>query len=100
MVSLVVQWLGLYALIAEGLGSIPGQGTKGPRNQVAWPKRKKERKKERKKAACMGLLRAAMTLSAGLGSEDKQLIQANAMSSLLNGVLLTEVCRLMGFCAI
>ena len=41
-----------------------------------------------------------MTLSAGLGSEDKQLIQANAMSSLLNGVLLTEVCRLMGFCAI
>lgn len=96
MVSLVVQWLGLYALIAEGLGSIPGQGMKGPRNQVAWPKRKKERKK----AACMGLLRAAMTLSAGLGSEDKQLIQANAMSSLLNGVLLTEVCRLMGFCAI
>ena len=35
-----------------------------------------------------------------LRSEDKQLIQANAMSSLLNGVLLTEVCRLMGFCAI
>ena len=62
--------------------------------------KKKERKKERKKAACTGLLRAAMTLSAGLGSEDKQLIQANAMSSLLNGVLLTEVCRLMGFCAI
>ena len=49
--SLVVQWLGLYALIAEGLGSIPGQGTKGPRNQVAWPKRKKERKKERKRLA-------------------------------------------------
>ena len=40
--SLVVQWLGLYALIAEGLGSIPGQGSKGPRSQVAWPKRKKE----------------------------------------------------------
>ena len=67
--------------------------------ETRWPGQK-ERKKERKKAACTGLLRAAMTLSAGLGSEDKQLIQANAMSSLLNGVLLTEVCRLMGFCAI
>ena len=28
--SLVVQWLGLHAFTAEGLGSIPGQGTKIP----------------------------------------------------------------------
>ena len=27
---LVVQWLGLHALTAEGLGSIPGQGTQIP----------------------------------------------------------------------
>ena len=26
--SLVVQWLGLHTFTAEGLGSIPGQGTK------------------------------------------------------------------------
>ena len=31
--SLVVQWLGLNAFTAKGLGSIPGQGTKIP--QVA-----------------------------------------------------------------
>ena len=28
--SLVVQWLGLSTFTAEGLGSIPGQGTKIP----------------------------------------------------------------------
>ena len=28
--SLVVQWLGLHAFTAEGLGSIPGQVTKIP----------------------------------------------------------------------
>ena len=28
--SLVVQWLGLRVFIAEGPGSIPGQGTKIP----------------------------------------------------------------------
>ena len=28
--SLVVQWLGLCPVVAEGLGSIPGQGTKRP----------------------------------------------------------------------
>ena len=32
--SLVVQWLGLRALIAEGPSSIPGWGTKIP--QAAW----------------------------------------------------------------
>ena len=31
--SLVVQWLGLQAPIAEGLGSIPGQGTRLPKLQ-------------------------------------------------------------------
>lgn len=45
------------------------------------------------KVACMGLLRAAMTLGARSRSEDKQLIQANALFSLLNGVLLTAACR-------
>ena len=63
--------------------------------EAKWPGQK-----ESKQAAYMGLLRAAMTSGVRLRSEDKQLIQANAMSSLLNGVLLTEVCRLMGFCAI
>ena len=28
--SLAVQWLGLHAFTAEGLGSIPGLGTKTP----------------------------------------------------------------------
>ena len=28
---MAVQWLGLRALTAEGLGSIPGRGTKIPR---------------------------------------------------------------------
>lgn len=35
--SLLVQWLGLCALTAEGLASIPGQGTKGPISCVAQP---------------------------------------------------------------
>ena len=26
----MVQWLGLHALMAEGLGSVPGQGTNIP----------------------------------------------------------------------
>ena len=29
--SLVFQWLGLHAFTAQGLGSIPGQGTKIPK---------------------------------------------------------------------
>ena len=32
--SLAVQWLGLCAFTAEGLGSIPGEGTKIP--QATW----------------------------------------------------------------
>ena len=32
--SLAVQWLGPCAFTAEGLGSIPGQGTKNP--QAVW----------------------------------------------------------------
>ena len=34
----MVQWLGLCALTAEGVGSIPGQGTKIL--QAVWPKNK------------------------------------------------------------
>ena len=37
--SLAVQWLGLCALTAEGLGSIPGRGTKPP--QATWRGQKK-----------------------------------------------------------
>ena len=37
--SLAVQWLGLCALTAEGLGSIPGRGTKTP--QATWRGQKK-----------------------------------------------------------
>ena len=37
--SLAVQWLALCALIAEGPGSIPGQGTKIP--QASWCGQKK-----------------------------------------------------------
>ena len=44
--SLVVQWLGLHAFTAKGMGSIPSQGTKIP--QATWcgqnfKKTKKER---------------------------------------------------------
>ena len=42
--SLVVQWLGLRAFTDEGLGSIPGLGTKIP--QAAWPKKRKEKKRK------------------------------------------------------
>ena len=34
--SLVVQWLGLGAFIAEGLGSIPGQGNKISQAGLPW----------------------------------------------------------------
>ena len=40
--SLVVQWLGLWALTAKGLGLIPGQGTKIP--QALWHGKKKKKK--------------------------------------------------------
>ena len=39
--SLAVQWLGLHVLIAEGPGSIPGQGTKNPQAVRCSQKRKK-----------------------------------------------------------
>ena len=41
--SLAVQWLGLHALTADGLDSIPGQGTKIP--QAVQCRRKKKKKK-------------------------------------------------------
>ena len=40
--SLVAQWLGLCTLIAEGPGSIPGQGTKDPTSCIVRPKKKKK----------------------------------------------------------
>ena len=42
--SLAVQWLGLWASTAGGLGLIPGQGTKIP--QAAWHGQKKGEKKD------------------------------------------------------
>ena len=44
--SLVVQWLGFCAFIAEGAGSIPGWGTKSPQGVQCGPKKKKKKKKE------------------------------------------------------
>ena len=44
--SLVVQWLGLHALTAEGLGSIPAQGTKIP--QATWSGQNKNKIKQNK----------------------------------------------------
>ena len=43
--SLGVQWLGLHAFTAEGLGSIPGQGTKIL--QATLCNQKKEKRKKR-----------------------------------------------------
>ena len=40
----MVQWLEFLALTVEGLGSVPGQGTKIPGGYLAWPKKKKEKK--------------------------------------------------------
>ena len=44
--SLVIQWLGLCISTAEGMGSIPLQGTKIP--LVTWCGQKKKKMKERK----------------------------------------------------
>ena len=38
----MVQWLGVQAFTTEGMGSIPGQGTKIP--QTTWPKEIKKKK--------------------------------------------------------
>ena len=40
----MVQWLGLCTVNAEGLGSIPGQGTKIPASCVAWPNKQTNKK--------------------------------------------------------
>ena len=44
--SLVVQWLGLHTLTAEGPSSIPGQGTKIPQVVLHDQKKKKEKKRK------------------------------------------------------
>ena len=43
----MVQWLGLHAFTAEGMGSIPGRGTKILQATWAATKKKKEKKKRR-----------------------------------------------------
>ena len=43
-VSLALQWLGLRAFTAEGMGSIPGRGTKVPHTSWRDQKKKKENK--------------------------------------------------------
>ena len=55
--SLVVQWLGLHALTAEGPGSIPGQGTKIPQATGCGEKKKKNLKNKQKELARSGSLR-------------------------------------------
>ena len=44
MVSLAVQWLGLHAFTAEGLGSTPGWRTKIPQATQCMAKKKKAMK--------------------------------------------------------
>ena len=44
----MAQWLGLCALPAEGLGSIPGQETKIPQAVPVRPKKKKQKKEKEK----------------------------------------------------
>ena len=44
--SLVVQWLGFCAFIAEGSGSLPGRGTKIPQGVQCGQKKKKKKKEE------------------------------------------------------
>ena len=41
---LVVQWLGLHAFTAKGLGSVPGWGTKAPQPCSVGEKKKEEEK--------------------------------------------------------
>ena len=41
--SLVVQWLGLYALTVEDLGLIPGWGTNIPQAMQCGQKKKKQK---------------------------------------------------------
>ena len=43
--SLVVQWLGLCALIAKGLGLIPGWGAKVPQAEQCCKKKKNQKNK-------------------------------------------------------
>ena len=38
LTSLAFQWLGLWALTAEGMGSIPDEGSKIPASHKARPK--------------------------------------------------------------
>ena len=50
--SLVVQWLGFCAFIAEGAGSIPGWGTKSPQGVQCGPKTTKKKKRKRTWCYC------------------------------------------------
>ena len=64
---LVVQWLGLCAFTAKGLGLIPGWGTKIPQAMQLSQKKKKQ---QQKTAAYMEHLKCLLTqrLGATLGS--------------------------------
>ena len=44
---LMVQWLGLHAFTAKGLGSIPGWGTKAPQAVQCGKKKKKKNRRKR-----------------------------------------------------
>ena len=47
--SLVIRWLGLRTSTAQGMGSIPGRGTKIPHAKCSVAKKLKKKKKEKKR---------------------------------------------------
>ena len=67
----MVQWLvGLHAFTAEGLGLIPGWGTKIPQNHIAKKERKK--KSEKRKSKCIKRKSEEIKLSISLVFREMQ----------------------------
>ena len=58
--SLAVQWLGLCAFTAEGLGSFPGQETKMP--QAVRHRQKKQNKTKQNKTWCVNTMGKAIKI--------------------------------------
>ena len=51
----MIQWLGLLTVTIEGLGSIPGWGTKIPHATPMQQKKKKEKKNKHERSASVNL---------------------------------------------
>ena len=51
----MIQWLGLLTVTVEGLGSIPGWGTKIPQAMPMQQKKKKEKKNKHERSASVNL---------------------------------------------